>query len=37
LPPAIVPLEITQDEIDHILSYVATIAPADLGSPLQSQ
>ena len=37
LPPAIVPLEITQDEIDHILSYVATIAPADLGAPLQSQ
>lgn len=37
LPPAIVPLEITQEEIDHILSYVATIAPADLGAPLQSQ
>lgn len=37
LPPAIVPVEITQDEIDHILSYVATIAPADLGAPLQSQ
>jgi len=37
LPPAIVPLEITQDEIDHILSYVATLAPADLGAPLQSQ
>lgn len=37
LPPAIVPVEITQDEIDHILSFVATIAPADLGAPLQSQ
>ena len=37
LPPAIVPVEITQNEIDHILSYVATIAPADLGAPLQSQ
>lgn len=37
LPPAIVPLEITQAEIDHILSYVATITPADLGVPLQSQ
>lgn len=37
LPPAIVPLEITQVEIDHILSYVATITPADLGAPLQSQ
>jgi mono/diheme cytochrome c family protein len=36
-PPAIVPLEITQAEIDHILSYVATITPADLGAPLQSQ
>ena len=37
LPPAIVPLEITQDDLDNILSYVATIAPADLGAPLQSQ
>ena len=37
LPPAIVPLEITQVEIDHILSYVATITPADLGAALQSQ
>ncbi|MCO4848744.1 MAG: cytochrome c [Yoonia sp.] len=37
LPPAIVPLEITQDDLDAILAYVATIAPADLGAPLQSQ
>jgi mono/diheme cytochrome c family protein len=37
LPPAIVPLEITQAEIDHILSYVATMTPADLGAALQSQ
>lgn len=37
LPPSIVPLEITQEDVDHILSYVATIAPADLGAPLQSQ
>ncbi|MEH6644757.1 hypothetical protein [Sulfitobacter sp.] len=37
LPPAIVPLEMTQGELDNILSYVATIAPADLGAPLQSQ
>ena len=37
LPPAIVPVEITQDDLDHILSYVATIAPADLGAPLQNQ
>jgi hypothetical protein len=37
LPPAIVPLEITQDELDSILAYVATILPADLGAPLQNQ
>lgn len=37
LPPAIVPLEITQDELDSILAYVATIVPADLGAPLQNQ
>ncbi len=37
LPPAIVPLEITQDELEDILAYVATIAPADLGAPPQSQ
>jgi mono/diheme cytochrome c family protein len=36
-PPAIVPLEITQGDIEAILAYVATIAPADLGAPLQSQ
>ena len=37
LPPAIVPLSVTQAELDDILSYVATIPPADLGAPLQSQ
>lgn len=37
LPPAIVPVEITQDELAHILAYVATIEPADLGAPLQHQ
>jgi hypothetical protein len=37
LPPAIFPLEITQGDLDAILAYVATIAPADLGAPLQSQ
>lgn len=37
LPPAIVPVEITEDDIDDILSFIATIAPADLGAPLQSQ
>jgi len=37
LPPAIVPIEVTQDELEAILAYVATIAPADLGAPLQNQ
>lgn len=37
LPPAIVPLEITQDDLDAILAYVATIPPAELGAPLQTQ
>lgn len=36
-PPPIVPVKITQDELDAILAYVATISPADLGAPLQSQ
>lgn len=37
LPPAIVPIEFTQVQLDAILAYVATIAPADLGAPIQSQ
>ena len=37
LPPAIVPLEVSQVEVEAILAYVATIAPADLGAPLQNQ
>lgn len=37
LPPAIVPLEITQDDLESIVAYVATIPPADLGAPLQNQ
>ncbi|MEP1585331.1 MAG: hypothetical protein ABJR46_13510 [Tateyamaria sp.] len=37
LPPAIVPVEITQNELEAILAYVATIPPADLGAPLQNQ
>lgn len=37
LPPAIVPVEITQSELNNILAYVATIPPADLGAPLHSQ
>ena len=37
LPPAIVPLEVTQDDLEAILAYAATVAPADLGAPLQHQ
>jgi len=37
LPPPIVPLEITLDEIESILTFVAGIEPADLGAPLQTQ
>lgn len=36
-PSPIVPLKVTTDDIDAILAYVATIPPADLGAPLQSQ
>lgn len=34
LPPAIHPLEITIEELDDILAFVATIEPADLGAPI---
>jgi len=37
LPSPIAPIEVTLDEIDAIVAYVATIAPADLGAPVQSQ
>ena len=37
LPPAIFPLKITPEELESILAYVATIPPADLGAPLQTQ
>ncbi len=37
LPPAIVPIEVSPGEIEAILAYVAGIAPADLGAPLQLQ
>ena len=37
LPSPIAPIEVTLDEIDAITAYVATIAPADLGAPVQSQ
>ncbi len=37
LPPAIIPIELTQDELDDIVAFVAGIKPADLGAPLQTQ
>lgn len=37
LPPAIVPVELSLHEIEAILAYVAGIAPADLGAPIQVQ
>lgn len=37
LPSPIAPIEVTLDEIDAIVAYVATIAPADLGAPVQSR
>ncbi len=37
LPPAIVPVEVSLGEIEAILAYVAGIAPADLGAPIQFQ
>ena len=36
-PPPIVPLEITEDELEAIIAYVATIPLADLGAPIQYQ
>jgi len=36
-PPPVFPLEISLEQLDDILAYVATIAPADLGAPLQHQ
>lgn len=37
LPPPIVPLNMTLDDLDAILAYVAGIQAADLGAPIQSQ
>ena len=37
LPSPIVPIEVSLDEIAAIVAYVATLKPADLGSPIQSQ
>jgi len=36
-PSPIVPIEVTLDEVEAILAYVAEMAPADLGAPLQLQ
>ncbi len=36
-PPVINPLELTLKELEDILAFVATIKPADLGAPLQTQ
>ncbi|WP_296424881.1 hypothetical protein [Yoonia sp.] len=36
-PSPIVPLHITAEDLDAIIAFVATIAPADLGAPMQSQ
>lgn len=37
LPSPIAPIEVTLDEIDAIIAYVGSIAPADLGAPIQTQ
>jgi mono/diheme cytochrome c family protein len=36
-PATIAPVEITQDEVEDIAAYAATLAPADLGAPIQSR
>lgn len=36
-PSPIVPIEVTLNEIEAITAYVGSIAPADLGAPLQTQ
>lgn len=37
LPSPIAPIEVTLEQIDAIIAFVATIVPADLGAPIQSQ
>ncbi|MGB0658993.1 MAG: c-type cytochrome [Mangrovicoccus sp.] len=37
LPPSIVPIEMTLDELEAMLAYVTAMAPADLGQPLAHQ
>ena len=36
-PSPIVPITLTLEELDAIMAFVATIEPADLGAPIQSQ
>ncbi len=36
-PPPIVPVELTLDEVEAVVAYVAAMAAADLGAPLQHQ
>ncbi|WP_095587861.1 c-type cytochrome [Actibacterium ureilyticum] len=36
-PPPIVPIELTLDQVDAVLAYVAVMQAADLGAPLQHQ
>ena len=36
-PPPIVPLEMTLDDVEAVLAYVALLNPADLGAPLEHQ
>jgi hypothetical protein len=37
LPPPIVPVEITIEDLEAIMAYVSGVAPADLGAPIQHQ
>ncbi len=37
LPPPIVPVEITLDDLEAIMAYVSGLAPADLGAPIRHQ
>ncbi len=34
-PPAIIPVMLTLDELDHIGAYLSQVEPADLGAPLE--
>ena len=36
-PSPIVPLDMTLDDLDAIIAYVASLEPADLGAPIQHQ